>query len=88
MHPFHIISMLILGLIAGGLARLLMPGKDPMPIWASILLGIAGSYVGGFVGNLIFHYGDKDTLHPGGIIMSIIGAMILLWLWRMIRSRS
>ena len=83
----HIIGMIIIGLIAGALARLLMPGKDPMGIIMTIILGIAGSFVGGFIATLIWR--DSSTgFHPGGLILSVLGALLLLWIWRMIRSRS
>ena len=84
---FRIIVMIIVGLIAGALARLIMPGKDPMGIWMTILLGIAGSFLGGFIGNLIFRPEGESYFHPGGILLSIVGAVILLWLWRMIQRR-
>lgn len=83
-----IISWIILGLIAGAVARLLVPGPDPMSIPATILLGIAGSFVGGFLGYVLF---DKDlgegALQPSGIIGSIIGAIILVLLVRATRRR-
>jgi uncharacterized membrane protein YeaQ/YmgE (transglycosylase-associated protein family) len=85
---FRIIAMLVVGLIAGALARLIMPGKDPMGIWMTILLGIAGSFVGGFIGNLLFRPEGGSYIHPGGILMSVLGAVLLLWIWRMIRSRT
>ncbi|MDT3446013.1 MULTISPECIES: GlsB/YeaQ/YmgE family stress response membrane protein [unclassified Pseudofrankia] len=81
-----IISWIILGLIAGAVARLLVPGPDPMGILATILLGIAGSFVGGFLGYVLF---DKDlgegALQPSGIIGSIIGAIILVLVVRATR---
>lgn len=74
-----IISLLIVGLIAGALARLIVPGKQHLSILATIVLGIVGSFVGGFLGYLIF---DKDAgsgfLQPAGIIGSVIGAIIVL----------
>lgn len=84
---FRIIVMLIVGLIAGALARLLLPGKDPMSVWMTILLGIAGSFVGGFIGSLIWRPEDGSYFHPGGIVLSVVGAVLLLWIWRMIQKR-
>ena len=84
---FQIIGMLIVGLIAGALARLIMPGKDPMGILMTIVLGIAGSFVGGFIARLIWHT-DGSYIHPGGLILSILGAILLLWVWRMVRART
>ena len=83
----HIVGMIIVGLIAGALARLIMPGKDPMGILMTIILGIAGSFVGGFVGTLI-RPSETGDFRPAGILLSILGALLLLFLWRMIRSRS
>jgi uncharacterized membrane protein YeaQ/YmgE (transglycosylase-associated protein family) len=77
---------LIIGLIAGALARLIMPGKDPMGLLATIVLGIVGSIVGGLVSSFIWR---TDTgFHPGGLLLSLLGAIFALWIWRMIRSRS
>ncbi|HYV06222.1 MAG TPA: GlsB/YeaQ/YmgE family stress response membrane protein [Blastocatellia bacterium] len=83
-----IIWRIIVGLIAGALARLIMPGKDPMGILWTIVLGIAGSFVGGFIADLIWRDSGGPGFHPGGLILSILGALLLLWIWRMIRSRS
>ncbi len=78
-----IISLLIIGLIAGALARLLVPGRDPIGIGGTILLGIVGSFIGGFLGYLLFHH-DKSqgALQPAGIIGSVIGAVIALLIYR------
>ena len=83
----NLIWWLIVGLIAGGLARLLMPGKDPMGLVATILLGITGSILGGFLSSLIWGAGERG-FHPGGLLLSLLGAILLLWVWRMVRSRS
>lgn len=78
---------LIIGLIAGALARLIMPGRDPMGIIATILLGIVGSIIGGLVSWAI--WGAETTrFRPGGILLSILGAILVLWIWRMVKSRS
>ena len=83
----HIIGMIIVGLIAGALARLIMPGKDPMGVLMTIVLGIAGSLLGGFVGGRIWP-NETGTFRPAGLLLSTLGAILLLFLWRMIRSRS
>lgn len=77
-----IIGWIIIGLIAGALARLIMPGKDPMGILMTILLGIAGSILGGFIGSLIWKPADGSFFHPGGFILSLVGALVLLFIWR------
>ena len=77
-----IISVIIIGLIAGALARLLVPGKQSMSIGMTLLLGIVGSFVGGFLGFLIFNADAADGFfQPAGIIGSIIGSIIVLLLW-------
>jgi len=78
---------LIVGLIAGALARLIMPGKDPMGLVATILLGITGSILGGLLSSLIWR-ADERGFRPGGLLLSLLGAILLLWVWRMFRSRS
>jgi uncharacterized membrane protein YeaQ/YmgE (transglycosylase-associated protein family) len=77
-----IISIIVVGIIAGALARLIVPGKQDMSIGMTLLLGIIGSFVGGFLGFLIFHNDASDGfLQPAGIIGSVIGAIIVLLLW-------
>lgn len=79
-----IIVLIIVGLIAGLLARLLVPGRDPMGILGTMLLGIVGSFVGGFLENMIeFHTFSIHQFHATGIIGSIIGAVVLLLLLRL-----
>ncbi|TMC41391.1 MAG: GlsB/YeaQ/YmgE family stress response membrane protein [Chloroflexi bacterium] len=78
-----IIAWIVLGLIAGGLAKLIMPGRDPGGIIVTMLIGIAGALVGGFVFSL-FGGGGVTGLNLGSIIVAIVGALILLALYRMI----
>jgi len=85
---FHIIGMLIVGLIVGALARLIMPGRDPMGLLMTAVLGIIGSFVGGFISTLLWHTEGTSYFRSGGFLLSIIGAVIVLWLWRMIRART
>lgn len=78
-----IVSLIIIGLIAGALARLLVPGRDPIGIPGTILLGIVGSFIGGFLGYVLFHKdGDEGVIQPSGIIGSVIGAVIALLIYR------
>lgn len=79
-----IIMLVIVGALVGGLARLLMPGRDPMGFFGTVVLGIVGSFVGGFLQNLIeFHTASIHSFHAVGIIGSIIGAWVLLLLLRL-----
>jgi len=85
-----IISLIIIGLIAGAIARLLVPGKQDLSIPATILLGIVGSFVGGLIGYLLFHKDGQDGFfQPSGIFGSIVGSVIVLLIWlRVGRRRS
>lgn len=84
-----IVSLIIIGLIAGALARLIVPGKQNLSIPMTILLGIIGSFVGGFLGYLIFHKdGQNGFFQTSGIIGSVIGAVIVLLLWTRFGSKS
>jgi uncharacterized membrane protein YeaQ/YmgE (transglycosylase-associated protein family) len=79
-----IIILILVGLVAGAVARLLVPGRDPMGILGTILLGIAGSFVGGFIWNLIqYHRLAPHKFHLAGIIGSILGAILVLLVLRM-----
>ena len=80
-----LLATLIVGLIVGAIAKLLMPGRDPGGIIVTILLGIAGSFVAAFLGRAIGWYQDPGS--GPGIIASVIGAMILLFLYRVIVGR-
>lgn len=84
-----IVAMVIIGIIAGYLGRLLVPGPDPMSFVGTVVLGIAGSFLGGFLGYVLF---DKDigegALQASGIIGSVIGAVLILVVVNMMgRSR-
>ena len=84
-----IILLIIVGAIAGFVARALVPGRDAMGIVPTIILGIVGSFIGGFLGALLF---GKDAvaglLQPSGIIGSIIGAVNALLVYRAVNGRS
>lgn len=81
---------LIIGLIAGALARLIMPGRDAMGWLATMLLGIVGSIIGGLISWAIWgpDTAEGTGFRPAGLLLSIIGAIVVLWLWRMIKGRS
>jgi uncharacterized membrane protein YeaQ/YmgE (transglycosylase-associated protein family) len=84
-----IIVLLVVGLIAGALARLLVPGRDPMSLPATWLLGVLGSFLGGFLGYILFGADVEDgAVQAAGLIGSVIGAIILLLIYRAVQRRG
>ena len=81
----QIIWMIIIGFIAGLIARALVPGVDAMGFWMTTGLGIVGSIVGGFIGRLFSKPADGAMFHPAGMLMSILGAIIVLVIAKMVR---
>jgi uncharacterized membrane protein YeaQ/YmgE (transglycosylase-associated protein family) len=81
-----IIGLIIIGLIAGAIARLLVPGRQALTIPETILVGIVGSFVGGFLGHFLFHHGG-GFVQTSGWIGSIIGAVIVLLIFLRIQER-
>ena len=79
-----IIGWIVIGFIAGGIAKLLMPGKDPGGCLITILLGIAGALLAGFIGKSIGWYEQGEA---AGFIAAIVGAFIILFIYRMIMRR-
>ena len=79
-----ILGTLVIGLVVGAIAKFLMPGRDPGGCLITILLGIAGAFVAGFLGRVVGWYQPGE---PAGFISSIIGAMLLLLVYRLIRGR-
>ncbi len=82
---FGIIGTIIFGLVVGVIAKLLMPGKDPGGIIVTIILGIVGSVVGRWIGQALGFYGPEDA---AGFVMSLIGAIALLAIYRMMTKRT
>jgi uncharacterized membrane protein YeaQ/YmgE (transglycosylase-associated protein family) len=80
---FSLLWELIIGLIVGAVAKLLMPGKDPGGIWITMALGIAGSIVATYLGQLMGWYREGQT---AGFIMSVVGAILLLVVYRLVRG--
>lgn len=76
---FHILGWIFFGLIVGVIAKFLMPGRDPGGFLVTIGLGIAGAIVGGFLARLVGWYGPQEN---AGYLMSIVGAILLLWFYR------
>lgn len=91
-----IIGWIIFGLIAGIIAKAIMPGRDPGGCIITILIGIAGSLIGGFIGRALFGYGQtygdsRDLSQPGflmSLVLAVVGAIILLALYRLISGRK
>ena len=83
MNQHSIIGALIIGLVVGAVAKLLMPGKDPGGCIITMLLGLAGSFVGTFIGRMIF-----SENYAAGFIVSVAGAMLLLLLYRVLFVRK
>ena len=81
----HIIWMIIIGFIAGWIARAIVPGIDAMGFWMTTGLGIVGSIVGGLVSRIFSKPADGSMFHPAGILLSIVGAIIVLYVAKMMR---
>jgi uncharacterized membrane protein YeaQ/YmgE (transglycosylase-associated protein family) len=81
----HIIWSIIVGFIVGLIARALVPGTQHMGFFLTAILGIAGSLIGGFIGRLIRKPARGAIFHPAGFVMSIVGAVVILILWALIR---
>jgi uncharacterized membrane protein YeaQ/YmgE (transglycosylase-associated protein family) len=80
----HFLWMLIIGLVIGAIAKFIMPGKDPGGIIVTMLIGIVGALIGGFLGRAVGWYHEGE---PAGFIASIVGAILLLIVYRMIVGR-
>jgi len=82
------IGAIILGLLAGFIAKALMPGPDPGGFFVTILLGLAGALVGFFIFTELLGIGDNEAFDLGGLVGAVIGTMILLWGYRQIAGRG
>ena len=78
----HLIWSIIIGFIVGLIARAIMPGADQMGFWMTSIIGIGGSLVGGLIGMVIKRPAPGAAFHPAGFLLSIIGAMILIYAMR------
>jgi len=81
------IGAIILGIVAGFLGRFLMPGRDPMGFFATVLLGLAGALVGWFIFTGLLNIGDDDKYDLRGLVGAIIGVMLLLAVYRVVIGR-
>jgi uncharacterized membrane protein YeaQ/YmgE (transglycosylase-associated protein family) len=82
---FSFIGTLIIGLLVGAIAKFLMPGKDPGGFIVTILLGIAGSFVAGYLGRMLGWYQEGQS---AGFIMSVLGAILLLFFYRLLTGKK
>jgi uncharacterized membrane protein YeaQ/YmgE (transglycosylase-associated protein family) len=84
-----ILYLIVIGLIAGFIARALVPGRDAMSVGATIVLGMVGSFIGGFIGYALTHKdADDGAFQASGIIGSIVGAVIALLVYRAVSGRN
>jgi uncharacterized membrane protein YeaQ/YmgE (transglycosylase-associated protein family) len=81
---FGVLGWMLFGLVVGALAKLVMPGRDPGGIIVTMLIGIVGALLGGWIGQTAGWYGPQEG---AGFLMSLFGAIILLWLYRVVVSR-
>jgi uncharacterized membrane protein YeaQ/YmgE (transglycosylase-associated protein family) len=81
----YIIGWILFGLVVGVVAKFLMPGRDPGGFFITVLIGIVGSLVGGFLGRLVGWYGDGD---PVGFVMAVVGSIVLLAAYRLTMGRT
>jgi uncharacterized membrane protein YeaQ/YmgE (transglycosylase-associated protein family) len=81
----HLLWMIVIGLIVGALAKLIMPGHDPGGIIVTILLGIGGSILAGLIGRSVGWYREGE---PAGFLASIVGAVVILGIYRLIIGRT
>ncbi len=85
MRLIHILWSVLTGFLVGLIARALLPGADRMGLIATTVLGILGSLAGGFLGGLVSKPREGSRFHPAGFLLSIVGALVLLGIWRFIR---
>ena len=85
MGIMHIVWSIIVGFVVGLIARALVPGIDAMGFIATTVVGIVGSLIGGFIGSMVSKPAEGSKFHPAGFFMSLLGAIILLVIWRYVR---
>ena len=80
---FSMLGWIVFGLVVGAVAKFVMPGKDPGGLLVTMALGIAGAFVGGFLGRLLGWYGPGE---PAGFLMAVLGAVLLLYAYRKLKK--
>jgi uncharacterized membrane protein YeaQ/YmgE (transglycosylase-associated protein family) len=83
-----LISFAVFGLVIGLVARLLYPGRQPMGFIATMILGMTGSLLGGFISYLFGFRPEEGPFREGGWIMSVVGAMVVVWIWLFVGSQA
>lgn len=83
-----ILAWIILGLIAGAIAKAIMPGRDPGGFIVTAIIGIVGAVVGGFLGQTLFGVGQASGVNLPSILTAIVGSLVVLWIYRMVTRRS
>ena len=81
----HLLWTALIGIVVGALAKLIMPGKDPGGIWITMLIGIAGSFIGTWLGRMVGHYEEGQS---AGFLMSLVGALILLGIYHLYKRMT
>jgi len=82
---FGVLGWMLFGLVVGAIAKLVMPGRDPGGLIVTMLIGIVGALLGGYIGQAVGWYGPQDG---AGFLMSLLGAIVLLWLYRVLFVRK
>lgn len=85
MGLFGLIWAILVGFVVGLIARALMPGVQSLGFWMTAILGVVGSFVGGFIGSMISKPAPDAKFHPAGFVMSVLGAIVVLLVWRLLR---
>jgi uncharacterized membrane protein YeaQ/YmgE (transglycosylase-associated protein family) len=80
----HYLWMFIVGIVVGAIARFIMPGSEHVGILMTGVLGVLGSFIGGLIASMFSKPADGSLIHPAGIVFSVIGALILLVVWKYI----
>lgn len=77
----HFVWMFVVGIVVGAIARFIMPGSEHIGLLMTGVLGVAGSFVGGLIARLFSQPAEGSPIHPAGLVLSVIGALILLYAW-------
>jgi uncharacterized membrane protein YeaQ/YmgE (transglycosylase-associated protein family) len=81
----HLLWTALIGLVVGAIAKFIMPGKDPGGIWITMLIGIIGSFIGTWLGRMVGHYQEGES---AGFLMSLVGALVLLGIYHLIKRMT